>query len=149
MKFYQCLPFHIFWYNNIERLENIFKANTLMMRSFVFPAKISEEEKNESCRELFKKYGIYADGDTSASYAALLKRFYDTASGDGAAVLVCRDAPCLDNAFIKHNIGEEAEVPEQIKRAFSPSLINRSAISKDGFEDLISILNSVNLRLLF
>ncbi|MBO4405010.1 MAG: threonine synthase [Treponema sp.] len=135
--------------SNIERLENIFKANSLMMRSFVFPAKVTEEEKNKACKELFKKYGVYADGDTSASYAALLQRIDDVASGDGAAVLVCRDAPCLDNAFIKHNIGEEVQVPEQIKRAFSPSSINRSAISKDGFEDLISILNSVNLRRLF
>ena len=134
--------------SNIERLENIFKANSLLLRSFVFPATVSEEEKAASCRELYKKYGIYADRDTSASYAAFLKR-KEILADDGAAVLVSRDSPSLDEAFVRHNIGEVPQVNEEIKKASSPSFINRNPIKKDDEEALISILNSLNLRRIF
>ena len=134
--------------SNIERLENIFKANSLLLRSFVFPAAVSEEEKSASCRELYKKYGIYADRDTSASYAAFLKR-KDILADDGAAVLVSRDSPSLDEAFLRHNIGEVPAVDSKIMKASSPSFINRNPIKKDDEEALISILNSLNLRRIF
>ncbi len=134
--------------SNIERLEHIFKANSLMLKDFVFPANVSDEEKNLACKELFVKYKIYAGSDLSASYAAAMKRknlFEDY----GALVLLARDEPCLDSDFIRHNIGEAPEMPENVKSAFVPSSTKRNPISADDVESLVTILNSLNLLRIF
>ena len=47
--------------SNIERLEQIFKANSLMLRSFVYPAAVSEKEIEAACKKLFMQYKVYAD----------------------------------------------------------------------------------------
>lgn len=134
--------------SNIERFEHIFKANSLMMRDFVFPTNVSDEQKNSACKELYMKYKIYADSETSASYAAALqhKNLFDDY---GALVLVSRDHPCLDSDFIKHNLGETPEIPQNVASAFAPCQIEKKALAPNDFDSLITILNSLNLLRLF
>ena len=49
---------------NLERLEDIFSANQLMMKHFIFPEPVSDTQVEEAVKELFVKYGYYADRQT-------------------------------------------------------------------------------------
>lgn len=135
--------------SNIERLEQVFKANSLMIRSFVFPATVSEEDTNNACKELFVKYKVYADSDTSAAYAAAKKRADIVEDGDGAVVLVARDDPAIDEKFLMHNLGECPSKDVSIAKAFAPVELNKTCLAPGDKESLISILNSLNLRRMF
>lgn len=134
---------------NIERLEHIFRANALMLRSFVYPANITKEQKESACKELFVKYGIYADSDLSAAYAATLMRTDKTKDEDGAVVLVSCNAPSLDVDFIRHNTGETPVMDGELGRAFETTETGRPAIKPGDQEALISVLNSLNLLRIF
>lgn len=135
--------------SNIERLEQIFCANSLMLRSFVYPAEVTQEQKNLACKDLFMKYGIYADEDLAASYAAFLLRKDFALEDEGVVVLVSRNAPALSQDFIRHNLGEAPSLDEKLSAAFAPVHLDRKPIAKDDIESLISVLNSLNLLRLF
>ncbi|MBO4320782.1 MAG: threonine synthase [Treponema sp.] len=135
--------------SNLERLEHLFKENALMMRSFVYPAVVSEEAKGNACKELFMKYKIYADSETSAAYAAAKARADILEDEDSAVVLVARNSPELDSQFIRHNLGTEPASTPEIKAAFEKFSIDRPAIKPDDVDQLISVLNSLNLRRIF
>ena len=134
--------------SNLERMEHIFKANSLMLRSFVYPAQASDDDVSSACRELFTKYHVYADCETSQAYACAKKR-NDVLDEDGAVVLVARNSPFADEAFIQHCIGESPAKDESVIRAFEPVCINRPVISPDDSATLISVLNSLNLLRIF
>lgn len=129
--------------SNIERLEQIFKANSLVLKSFVFPAKVSDKDADDACKELFKKYGIYADNETCRAYAASKIRSDITGGGDGVVVLVARNSPCLDSQFVAHNLGESPVMTDNVKYAFTPVSLDRPALNKDDIQGLESILNSL------
>lgn len=135
--------------SNIERLEQVFKANSLIIRSFVFPAHVSDEDTNSACKELFTRYKVYADRETSAAYAAAKKRQDIIADDDGALVLVARESPSMDEDFIRHNIGECPSKDENVAAAFAPVKIDRPLLAPGDVDTLVSILNSVNLRRMF
>lgn len=135
--------------SNIERLEQVFNANSLMIRSFVFPAQVNEADINAACKELYMKYKVYADHDTSAAYAAALKRADVAEDGDGAIVLVARDAPSIDDKFLMHNLGECPHKEASVAQAFTPVELGKPYLAPGDTESLISILNSVNLRRMF
>lgn len=103
--------------SNLERLEEIFSTNSLMLKHFIYPAQVSTEEINEACRKLFTDYNVYADKSTSRAYAAALKRKDIVAEDDASVVLVMRDHPALKAEYIRHTLGEAPEMPERI--AFS------------------------------
>lgn len=131
--------------SNIERLEQIFKANSLMLRSFVYPAAVSEKEIEAACKKLFMQYKVYADHDTAAAYAAVLKRSDVAAEEDGAVVLVARDSPALSKDFLMHNLGESPAMPNNITEAFKPVKLDKAPIAPEDTDSVISILNSLNL----
>ncbi|MBP5752755.1 MAG: threonine synthase, partial [Treponema sp.] len=135
--------------SNLERLEHLFKENSLMMRSFVYPAAVSEADKEQACKELFMKYKVYADGETSAAYAAAKARADIIEDDDSSVVLVARNAPELDSQFIRHNLGEQPAVSAEISSAFEKFSIDRPAIKPDDMDSVISVLNSLNLRRIF
>ncbi|MCQ2240208.1 pyridoxal-phosphate dependent enzyme [Treponema sp.] len=135
--------------SNLERLEQVFNANSLMIRSFVFPALVSEQDTNEACKELFVKYKVYADRDTSAAYAAAKKRSDVTEDGDGAVVLVAREDPSIDVDFLLHNLGECPDRDVSVAQAFTPVKLDKPCLAPDDVDSLISILNSLNLRRMF
>lgn len=135
--------------SNIERLEQVFKANALMLRSFVFPAQVTEDDVNSACKELYMKYRVYADHDTAAAYAATLKRADVVGEGDGATVLVARESPAMDEEFLKHNLGECPAKDQNVKNAFKSVSTGRPVLNPDDIDSLISILNSLNLLRMF
>ena len=134
---------------NIERLEHFFKQNSLMMRSFVYPANVSNEQISEACKELFVKYKIYADSETSAAYAAARLRADITRNDEGSVVLVARNCPFIDREFLMHNLGECPKLPEKVEGAFKPVALNRPVVSPKNYDYLTSVLNSLNLRRIF
>ncbi|MBQ2314031.1 MAG: pyridoxal-phosphate dependent enzyme [Treponema sp.] len=130
--------------SNLERMENIFNANSLMLRSFVYPAAVSPAQTSQACRDLFQKYKVYADSQTSSAYAAAQLRKDVTEDEDGAVVIVARNAPALDEQFIRHNLGEAPDMDGSIAAAFKPVSTGKAAIAANDFEQLISVLNFLN-----
>ena len=135
--------------SNLERLENVFRANSLMLRSFVYPAQVSKEQTAKACQELFSKYNIYADESTSSAYAASLLRKDLTESEDGSVVLVVKDDPSLSKGFLQQTLGEYPQMEANVLSSITPTQTGRYPIQKDDIDYLISVLNSLNLRRLF
>ncbi|MBR1910973.1 MAG: pyridoxal-phosphate dependent enzyme [Treponema sp.] len=134
--------------SNLERMEHIFKANSLLLRSFVYPSNVSANATVEACKELFTKYHVYADQETCMAYAAAKLR-KDVFDDDGAVVLVARNDPSADESFIQQCIGEVPEREESVIKAFKPVHPGKPAISPDDSDILISVLNSLNLLRIF
>ena len=135
--------------SNLERLENLFKENSLMLRSFVYPADVSDEEANKACRELFIKYKYFADRETSAAYAASKLRSDITDDDDSAVVLIARDSPLKDSSFVRKNIGEIPAMTENVEKSQRPFSISTPVITPDNMEYVTTVLNSLNLQRIF
>ena len=115
--------------SNLERLEDIFSANSLMIRNFVYPSAVTNEEVDQAAKELFIKYGIFADRHTGRAYAALKNRSEDIFEDEGAAVLIARDDPALSQSYCRHTLGEAPEQSEKIKDALKPTILNRHCVT--------------------
>lgn len=135
--------------SNLERLEHIFKENSLMLGSFVYPADVTAKDTEDACKELFVKYGVYADEETSAAYAAAKIRKDISDDEDNAIVIIAREAPELDEMFLRHNLGESPAKSETVTRSMKSVKIDRPAISPDDTSHITSVLNSLNLRRMF
>lgn len=127
--------------SSLERLEHVFNANSLMLKHFIYPSEVSEEETTHSCQELFMKYGIFADKPTGQAYAAAKKRREMTEEDEAAVVLVMRDHPAFSSEFIRHTIGEAPEMPENIKEVLKPTTLNRKMMKTA--EEVIEIFQSL------
>lgn len=105
--------------SNIERLAEVFSANSIMMRNFLFPAEIGDASIETAAKELFKKYGIYADRHTSRAYAAFKAQKGRFDEYVDAVVLIARDNPAFSADFIQQSIGETPNFSKPITRAES------------------------------
>jgi threonine synthase len=105
--------------SNLERLENVFSQWSLLMKSLVFPTHISEDDEEKACKELFMRYGYYADSHTARAYASS-KKHDERFSGDGVSVIVARDHPAFDSVSIRHYLGEAPEMSDEIASLFQP-----------------------------
>jgi threonine synthase len=115
--------------SNLERLEEIFGTNSLMLKHFVYPAQVSKEEIEAACRKLFNEYHVYADKSTSRAYASALKRKEVIEEDEASVVLVMRDHPALRGEYIRHTLGEAPEIPERITQALQHNTIDRPCVS--------------------
>ena len=127
--------------SNIERLEEVFSANKLMMRNFVYPVKLTDAVTDDAVKELFVKYGIFADRHTGRAYAAAKLKADISAEDGGAVVIVARDHPCLSADYIRQTTGEAPKMPERIASVLKISRIARAAISSEA--DLRAIISEV------
>ncbi len=127
--------------SNLERLENIFQRSSLMLKNFVYPAEVSDEAADEACRQLFVKYGIFADKNTAQAYASVLARQELLDEDDASVVLVLRDHPALSSEYIRHTTGEAPEMPENVQKALQPVEIKRPPVTEAS--QIIELLNSV------
>ncbi|MCR4821653.1 MAG: pyridoxal-phosphate dependent enzyme [Treponema sp.] len=115
--------------SNLERLEEIFTTNSLMLRHFIYPAQVTKDECEKACRKLFMDYNVYGDKSTSMAYAAALKKSEMIEEDDASLVLVMRDHPALNTEFIRHTLGEAPEMPERIARALRHTNLDRPCLS--------------------
>jgi threonine synthase len=114
--------------SNLERLEEIFSTNSLMMRHFVYPAQVSKDNIDEACRILYKTHNLYADKSTSRAFAAALARKDMIEEDDASVVLVMRDHPALQAEYIRHTLGVAPEMPERIMEALRHTEIPRPCV---------------------
>jgi threonine synthase len=75
------------------------------------------------------KYKVFADKETSAAYAASQLRSDITDDEDSAVVLIARDDPCLDESFVRHNLGEVPAMDERIAPKITRIMIRIIPIS--------------------
>lgn len=134
--------------SNLERMEHLFKANSLMLRSFVYPADISKDETDKACKELFIKYKYFADSETSAAYAAAKAR-NDISDDDAAVVIIARNSPLKDLPFIRKNIGEVPEMTANVEHSQKTIEINKPIITPSNMDYVTTVLNSLNLQRIF
>jgi threonine synthase len=127
--------------SNLERLEEVFHTNSLILKSLVFPAKVTDAEADDACRQLFMKYHLFADRHTSRAYAAAIKRADQTEADESAIVLVVRDHPARSAQYIKHTVGEAPEIPAYISDALRPVSLGRPLIT--DAEEIIFALDAV------
>ncbi len=103
--------------SNLERLEDIFSRNSLMLKNFVYPSDVSDYEADEACRELFMKYQIFADKNTSSAYAAIKKRREFLDEDESTVVLIERDDPALNSEYVRHTTGELPEMNANVQKS--------------------------------
>ncbi|MBP3773546.1 MAG: pyridoxal-phosphate dependent enzyme [Treponema sp.] len=115
--------------SNLERLEEIFDTNSLMLKHFVYPSDVSKEETEAACRKLFLDYNVYANKSTSRAYASILKRKEVFEEDDASVVLVMRDHPALNSEYIRHTLGEAPEMPERIMEALRHTELGRPCVA--------------------
>ena len=100
---------------NLERLESFFGKNAMMMRNFIYPCDVSEAQRDAAAKELYMKYGIFADKDTASAYAVVKENCSEVYDEDGAFILTAYNHPSLSSDYCRHVIGEAPEMPEEIK----------------------------------
>lgn len=115
--------------SNIERLENVFRANSMMMRHFIYPQSIEKEDVTRAAKELFTKYGIYADRHTARAYAAIKSRKKTQDMDEISTVLIARDSPSLSEDFVRHTLGEVPEMEESVRESLRPVTISKPLIT--------------------
>jgi threonine synthase len=127
--------------SNLERLEDIFAANSAVMNGLIFPAHVSDSDTESACKELFMRYGELVEPGAACAYAAS-KQYNGLADDEGGAtVLVVRDHPALFAEQIRHWCGEEPKIPEkfeQDKRQYTSKMSILPQIS-----ELIKILEEI------
>lgn len=136
--------------SNLERLEEVFQAQPLVMRGLVFPQKVSPQEREEACRQLFQKYGIFANSETAGAYAAA-RKYTDNFTSDGSTVvLVSRDHPALAGAvgggpggkeWIRQICGTAPEVPQELQWLLDPIMPQKRIGGRlEEVEEILSCL---------
>ncbi len=114
---------------NLERLESFFGKNEMMMRNFIYPCDVSEAQRDAAAKELYMKYGIFADKDTASAYAVVKENCSEVYDEDGAFILTAYNHPSLSSDYCRHVIGEAPEMPENIKEAQQPVQLGRPVIA--------------------
>lgn len=126
---------------NIERLEEVFNANKNLTKYFIFPEEIKNQQIIEANQELFMKYKILVDEDTSRAFAAYKKFLEKSENPEFSTVLVQREHNCYSKEFIRQTTGENIETPERIlkiqKKVFLPKIFIKSE------DELRKIIQSV------
>lgn len=126
---------------NLERLESFFGKNEMMMRNFIYPVDISEAQRDAAAKELYIKYGIFADKETASAYAAAKENSSEVFDEDGAFILTAYNHPSLSSDYCRHVIGEAPEMPDNIKKSLLPFKLDRPAVS--GADELKKIVEGL------
>lgn len=114
---------------NLERLESFFGKNEMMMRNFIYPCDVSEAQRDAAAKELYMKYGIFADKETASAYAVVKENCSEVFDENGAFILTAYNHPSLSSDYCRHVIGEAPEMPDEIKASFVPVELKRPVVS--------------------
>lgn len=128
----------------VERLENVFCANPLMMRHFLFPHAVSSADTTSAAINLYKTYKVYADLQTARAYAAYLKHKNDSPNDMYTTVLVAQDSPALSSQFVKQSVGVTPDSTANIAELTTPTKLSRKSLdvtsAKSEIRNIISAL---------
>ena len=126
---------------NLERLESFFGKHNTMLRSFVTPVPVSERDREKAAKELFMKYGIFAEQGTATAYATIQHNEGLHDSDDDTYIIIAQNHPSLSSDYCRHVIGEVPQMPDNIKETFIPVELNRPTIS--GSEQLMELIKTI------
>ena len=126
---------------NLERLESFFGKNELMMRNFIFPCDVSDAQRDAAAKELYMKYGIFADKETASAYAVVKENCSELYDEDGAFILCAYNHPSLSSDYCRHVIGEAPQMPDEIRASFVPVELKRPSVS--GASELRKIVEGL------
>ncbi len=87
---------------NLERLEAFFGKNEMMMKHFIYPTDVSEAQRDAAAKELYMKYGIFADKETASAYAVVKENGPEVFDEDGAFILTVYNDPSLSSDYCRH-----------------------------------------------
>lgn len=128
--------------SSLERMEDFYKKNALLLNNIVFPGEVSEEQKREACKELCSKYGVFAGELTSSAYAAAKARKDLMDDEDETIVLVQRDDPYYSKDFILENTGLIPAASENVLSALNKNNPDKPLItSSDELKAILSKLS--------
>ena len=100
-----------------------------MMRSFVHPVEVSEKEREKAAKELYMKYGVFADQGLASSYAAARENMNEIFDEEGALVLISQNHPSLSAEYCRHVIGECPVMPDNVKSTMKPNELGKKIIA--------------------
>jgi threonine synthase len=106
--------------SNIERLEQVFAVNPLMLRGLVFPSSVPQDRIPTLICEARKSYGTFLDPAAASAFGAI-DAFRDRVNSDeGTVVLVSKDHPAFEADKIRAACGESPAVPENMLTMHDP-----------------------------
>ena len=124
--------------SNIERLEQVFAVNALMLSGLVFPAEVKKESVPDTIREAWKRFGVMLD-TASATALSAVSAFADRVNSDeGTVVLVSKDHPAFERELIGAICGSSPEIPEVMKSAKNP--VSGASVIANDRDALVRIL---------
>ncbi len=126
---------------NLERLEAFFGNNEMMMKHFVYPSDVSETQRDEAAKELYMKYGIFADKETASAYAVVKENSSEVFDEDGAFILTAYNDPSLSSDYCRHVLGEAPKMPDAVKESLIPVQLGKPVIT--GADELRKIVESL------
>ncbi len=127
--------------SSVERLEEIFMTNPAVMKAFVFPTPVTDEEATQASQELFVKYSRFFDLETSRAYEAAIKQGVLTEGAGSSVVLVATKDPSLCAASIKSLCGETPKMDEKLQAVYAP--IKPEKKIQANVEDVEKILSEL------
>ncbi len=124
--------------SNLERLEQVFAVNPMMLRGFVFPVEVADSSIPELTRQAYKKYGVFLDPHAARAYGAVVAAGNRVYADEGTVVLVSKDHPAFEADTIAGYTGARPEVPD-LFRGFNESVraLTRIGAERGALEALV------------
>ncbi len=103
--------------SNLERLEQVFAVNPMILRGLVFPAEIPPGDVPGHMFSFYKKYGKTVDSAAASAYGAIYAATERVNADDGTAILVSKDHPAFEADKIRMACGVAPGLPPSLARA--------------------------------
>ncbi len=127
--------------SSLERLEQVFDVSPQVLRALVYPAVVTEEDKERACKDAFMKYRYLMDPETAAAYAASQKRQDIVAQDDGTVVLLAKKLPALSADQVRKWCGEAPKMPEEFAGLYdAPEGVNKVSCSAAAILALLALV---------
>lgn len=127
--------------SNLERLEQVFAVNPMMLKGFVFPVEVADSSVPELTVQAYSRYGVHLDSHAARAYGAVVAAGSRVYADEGTVVLVSKDHPAFEAERIGRYTGSFPEMPERFK-AFGESVrdLTRISADRDSLEGLVKAI---------
>ncbi len=100
--------------SNLERLEQVFQVNPMILRGLVFPSEVSQSSIPDIIYSMYRKYGILLDSAAAAACGAIDAVSGRLNSDEGTVVLVSKDHPAFEADFLRKTCGVSPSIPDSL-----------------------------------